>query len=103
MSDTSFLEYVLEQFADIRDLTSRPMFGGHGLYLHGAFFGIVHGGALYFRTNEANRPDYVTRGSRPFNPKGARELHRYYEVPADVLEDPEMLQIWAQKAVKTRG
>ncbi|MGH8372062.1 MAG: TfoX/Sxy family protein [Stenotrophobium sp.] len=103
MSDASFLDYVLEQLADVRDLKSRPMFGGHGLYMHDSFFGIVHGGALYFRTDEASRPDYVSSGSRPFNPKGVRELHRYYEVPADVLEHAETLQIWAQKAVRTRG
>ena len=46
------------------------MFGGHGIYMNQSFFGIVHKGSLYMRTDEASRPDYVNAGSRPFNPKG---------------------------------
>ena len=79
----------------------RPMFGGHGLYIDGSFFGIVHKGSVYFRTDEASRPDYVKAGSRPFNPKEKVELHRYYEVPADVLEDSAELLAWARRATQT--
>ena len=102
MGDTSFLDYVLEQLSGAREIKVRAMFGGHGLYMGDAFFGIVHKGSLYFRTDEASRPDYVKRGSKPFNPKNAQELHRYYAVPADVLEDAEVLLEWAKRAVKTR-
>jgi len=103
MADISFLDYVLEQLAGARGLKVRPMFGGHGLYLGESFFGIVHKGALYFRTDEASRPAYKKAGSRPFNPKGVQELHRYYEVPADVLEDAAELLAWAKTATKTHG
>lgn len=103
MSDTSFLDYVLEQLEGARGLKTRAMFGGHGLYMGESFFGIVHKGSLYFRTDEASRAAYAKAGSRPFNPKGRQELHRYYEVPSDVLEDAEELLAWAQAAAKTRG
>ena len=103
MSDVSFLDFVLEQLADARGLKVRAMFGGHGLYLGADFFGIVHKGSLYFRTDELSRKAYVKAGSRPFNPKGAKELHRYYEVPAEVLEDAVELLEWARRAVETRG
>ncbi len=102
MSDDSFLEYVLEQLAEARSLKTRAMFAGHGIYMGDAFFGIVHKGNLYFRTDEASRPEYTKRGSKPFNPKGAKELHRYYAVPADVLEDAETLLQWAKRATRTR-
>lgn len=101
MTDVSFLDYVLEQLAEIHQLSMRPMFGGHGLYMGGTFFGIVHKGALYLRTDEASRADYVRAGSRPFNPKGRQELHRYYAVPAEILEDAQQLRIWAQAAANT--
>lgn len=101
MSDASFLDYVLEQLADGHGIKVRPMFGGHGIYMDEVFFGIVHKGSLYFRTDAASRPDYVVRGSTPFNPKGATELHRYYAVPADVLEDAETLLEWARRATRT--
>ena len=102
MTDASFFEYILEQLADAKGLKTRAMFGGHGLYIGASFFGIVHKGSLYFRTDEASRPDYAKAGSRPFNPKGKVELHRYYEVPAQVLEDSEELLVWAKRATKTR-
>jgi len=70
VADASFLDYVLEQLAEARGLKTRSMFGGYGLYLGQSFFGIVHKGSLFFRTDEASRPDYVKAGSRPFNPKG---------------------------------
>jgi DNA transformation protein len=102
MADTSFLDYVLEQLDEARGLKTRAMFGGTGLYMGQSFFGIVHKGSLYMRTDEASRPAYVKAGSRPFNPKGKVELHRYYEVPADILEDSEELLVWAKRATKTR-
>lgn len=102
MADTSFLDYVLEQLEGAKGLKVRPMFGGHGLSMSGNFFGIVHKGAVYFRTDKASRPDYVKAGSRPFNPNGKQELHRYYEVPADVLEDAAKLLEWARRATQTR-
>ena len=101
MSDTSFLDHVLEQLEGAKGLKSRAMFGGYGLYIGESFFGIVHGGSLYMRTDEASRPDYLKAGSRPFNPKGKVELHRYYEVPAHVLDDSEELLRWARRATKT--
>ncbi len=102
MADASFLDYVLEQLAEAKGLKTRAMFGGHGLYIDQSFFGIVHQGSLYFRTDEASRPAYVKAGSRPFNPKGRIELHRYYEVPPEVLEDANELLVWAKRATKTR-
>ncbi|HSC47981.1 MAG TPA: TfoX/Sxy family protein [Gammaproteobacteria bacterium] len=100
MSDTSFLDYVIEQLEPLGGVTQRAMFGGHGLYARGSFFGIVHKGALYFRTDEASRAKYKRAGSRPFNPKGKQELHRYYAVPAEVLDDAETLVAWAREAAE---
>ena len=102
MSDTSFLDYVLEQLEGAKGLKTRAMFGGHGLYMGASFFGIVHKGSLYLRTDEASRPGFVKAGSRPFNPRGRKELHRYYEVPAHVLDDSDELLVWAKTAAKTQ-
>ncbi|MDE2091094.1 MAG: TfoX/Sxy family protein [Gammaproteobacteria bacterium] len=101
MTDDSFLEYVLEQLVEIRQLSTRPMFGGYGLYMGGIIFGIVHKGALYLRTDAASRAEYVRAGSRPFNPRGRQELHRYYEVPAEILDDAQVLCAWARVAANT--
>jgi DNA transformation protein len=92
----SFRDYVLEQLG--KEATSRAMFGGYGLYHRDRIFGILHQGRLYFRTSPLTRPDYVTRGMRPFKPSARQTLRSYYEVPVDVLEDADTLRAWALRA-----
>lgn len=75
------------------------MFGGHGLYQGRVFFAIVHRGRLYFRVDDATRPTYEARGMNPFRPGPRQTLGRYYEVPADVLEDAAVAARWARAAV----
>lgn len=74
------------------------MFGGHGLYRHGIFFGIIHGDRLYFRADPRSRRDYINRGMEAFRPSARQVLKSYYEVPLDVLENAEELSRWAEKA-----
>lgn len=102
MSDASFREFVLEQLEGLPQLHGRAMFGGHGLYLGETFFGIIHRGALYFRTDAVSRPDYERAGMRSFRPNPEQRLKAYFEVPPEVLEDPEMLQAWAQRAAAAK-
>jgi DNA transformation protein len=96
-----YLQYVLEQLADLGQVTTRRMFGGVGLYQEERFFGFIAGDTLYFKVNDSNRPDYETRGMsrfRPFADKPHLSL-TYYEVPADTLEDAEECSLWARKSV----
>jgi DNA transformation protein and related proteins len=100
---TDYLNYVLEQLALTRGVTSRRMFGGFGLYCDGAFFGLVDDDTLYFKTGESNRGDYESRRMRQFNPYPDAPMRGgmgYHEVPADVLEDAEQLAAWARKSVE---
>ena len=93
-----FKDFVLDQLSDLPSLTYRAMFGGYGLHCGRVFFGIVHKGRLYFRTNETTAPQYRERKMKPFRPNAKQTLHSYYEVPVDVLEDAGELTIWAQQA-----
>ena len=47
-----YLDYVLEQLGELGPVTSRAMFGGHGLYLGDHFFAIVYRDRLYFKTDD---------------------------------------------------
>ena len=98
MKDENLKEFVLDQLQGLRQVRALAMFGGHGLYLREAFFGIVHGGRLYLKTDASNRADYVDQGMRPFRPNANQTLQTYYEVPLDVLEDPAELRRWAESA-----
>ena len=93
-----FRDFVLDQLNELPDLTHRAMFGGYGLYCGRVFFGIVHKGRLYFKTNAATAPRYREREMKRFRPNAKQTLNTYYEVPVDVLEDAGELTIWAQQA-----
>ena len=95
-----FLALILDQLSDIDDVTSRPMFGGTGLYAGAVFFGIIFRDILYLKVDDRTRPDYERAGMKPFTPYAPRKTtRRYYEVPPGVLESREDLTAWARKAI----
>ena len=96
-----FLAYVLEQLAQLGDVTSRRMFGGAGLYSDELFFGLIMDDVLYLRVDDSNRADYSSRGMAQFRPYADRPhlSMNYYEIPADVLEDAAELVSWARRSV----
>jgi len=93
-----FKDFVLDQFSGLPCLTHRAMFGGYGLYCGSVFFGIVHKGRLYFKSNETTARRYRERKMKPYRPNATQILHSYYEVPVDILEDAGELTLWAQQA-----
>ena len=97
----SYLAHVVEQLSRvISAVRSRRMFGEAGLYSGDAFFALVADDVLYFKVDDASRPDFEVRGMPPFRPYGdSRASVHYYQVPEEVFEDPETLGIWAERAV----
>ncbi len=79
------------------------MFGGYGLYQGKIFFGILYKGRLYFKTDQKTRTEYIKRGMKPFRPNAKMTLKTYYEVPADIIEDPDQLMEWATKGIQCRA
>lgn len=98
-----FVRYVVEQLAALGEVEPRAMFGGYGVYHDGVFFAIVDGGRLFFKTDGASRAEYESRGMGPFRPTKEMTLRSYYEVPAEVLESPEELALWARRALACRA
>lgn len=101
--EDSFRDFVIDQLCSLEGVRCRPMFGGYGLYLGEAFFGIIHEGCLYFKTDETTRVKYRDGGSVPFTPGGTQVLKTYYEVPAEIVEDDEQLAYWAREAASCKG
>ena len=93
-------EEVLDRLAALGEITSRPMFGGVGLYWRGVIFGIVFQDRLYLKVDERSRPEFEARGMGPFRPNERQTLKSYYEVPPEVLADPEALLSWAREAIR---
>jgi DNA transformation protein len=96
----SFRTYLLEQMGQIRPITTRPMFGGLTFFAEGRAFALADGDTLYFKVDASTRPDFEAAGMGPFLPFGdpAKPM-QYYELPAEVLEDPDQLASWMAKAI----
>lgn len=96
-----YRDYVCGQIGMIKPVVARPMFGGVGLYVEGWFIGVLDDDTLYFKVDRDSEKDYLKAGMEPFRPmgEGTRPM-RYYEVPAEVLEEPFELAIWLGKAIE---
>ena len=97
----SFSEYVIEQLRRARlTVRAKKMFGGIGLYSDNHFFALMDNDVLYLKTDAEFAKDFTELGMKPFQPFGddSPPMH-YYEIPPNVLEDPESLRSWAERGV----
>jgi DNA transformation protein len=96
-----FVDYVVEQLAGWGAVSVRRMFGGAGLYREGTMFAVLADDVAYLKVDDSNRDDFLRAGSAPFEPypdKIKTTISTYFEIPADVLEDPDELARWAQRS-----
>src|SRR5260370_40820470 len=98
---SSFRTFAVDQLSRVvPQLRARAMFGGVGIYAGQLFFALVADDTLYFKVDDSNRPEFERLGMKPFQPYGeGGEVIQYYQVPPDLLEDPEALRPWAEKAI----
>jgi DNA transformation protein len=98
----SFRTFALEQLGrNVPGIRARSMFGGVGIYASELFFALIAEDALYFKVDNSTRGDFEARGMGPFRPYGEdAETMGYYQVPEDLLEDPDELGRWAEKAIE---
>lgn len=95
-----FQAFLHDQLALFGPIGIRRMFGGAGIFRDGLMFGLVVDETLYLKAGDANRGDFERAGMKPFTymRKSKPASLGYYEVPADVLEDPQDMRDWAEKA-----
>ena len=96
-----FVEYILEQLSSWGEVSVRRMFGGAGLSRSGTMFAVIADDVAYLKVDDSNRDDFVRAGSAPFEPypdKIKTTIRTYYEIPAEVLEDPAELARWAERS-----
>ena len=94
------VERIMGDLRGLGDLTSRPMFGGHGLYGRDVIFGMVFHERLYIKVDDQAKGEYVSRGMGPFRPNERQTLKSYFEVPPEDLDDREALLSWAREAIR---
>lgn len=103
MSD-EFAAYALEQLEAVLPIRRARFFGGIGISRGGTQFAFISGdGLLYFVVDDSTRPRYEAAGMQCFayDKRDRRvQVRRYYEVPEDVLSDPDSLREWASESAR---
>jgi DNA transformation protein len=95
-----FVDFAIELLGPFGTVSSRPMFGGHGIYLDDLMFAIVHGDALWFKTDEMNKAEFEAVGSEPFrySRNGKTATMSFYRAPAAAMDSPASAIPWARSA-----
>lgn len=99
MSDDPMVGYLLGQIGD-DGVTSRSMFGGHGIYKDGRMFGLVYSGTVYMKFSEQ---EAATSQRAAFSPAQGKTFRSLREVSADEIDDPQTLRSLADDACKAAG
>ena len=96
----NYRTYIVEQLAALPALSTRRMFGGIGIYSDAWFFALIDDDVLFFKVDDSNRDDYVSRGMKAFMPFPGQPSLGYFQVPEDVIEEAEELTRWARRSVE---
>ncbi|MBJ7348968.1 MAG: TfoX/Sxy family protein [Thermoleophilaceae bacterium] len=100
MATDSYVQYVVNEVLRlVPDLTSRAMFGGHGIYSRGTIIAVVIDDELFMKVGDANRANYEQADSHPFtyHRKDAKQATMsYWTLPEEVMTDAEQTATWAQ-------
>ncbi len=95
MKDNSFTEYIVyDILGHIESLTSRRMFGGAGIYVHGKIVAIIVSGELYFKADEELVAKYTVLGCHPFTyeKNGKTVSMKYMSATEEMLEDRAVME-----------
>jgi DNA transformation protein len=102
MKADAIIRKLETSLAPLGAFRSRPMFGGHGLYLDDLFFGLIAYDTLHLKTDEQNRSDFIKAKSKPFSFESGRKglvTTSYWQCPDTVLTEARKLQHWVRKAL----
>ena len=97
--DTEFRDYVLDQLRGFGEFETKNMFGGSALLRNGVAFAKIKHGSLWLKVADGNINDFIEKGMTQYTygKDNSRNLN-FYETPAEVLEDADILIQWATKA-----
>ena len=90
-----YRDYILERLGTVTAVRSRGMFGGFGIYVDDAMFGLISSDdAFYLKVDEQSVADYEAAEMPQFMNMP------YYQLPVEALEDDQQLHHWVATAVE---
>ncbi len=87
-------ELLVEKLAPIGGVSSKKMFGGHGLFHEGKMFGLIDSkGGSFMKADDSNRDGFIEKGSHQHSKMP------YYSIPLDVFNDQDTFIEWAKVSI----
>ncbi len=95
---SAFVDDVLGGLLPLGPIRARAMFGGWGLFLDDAMFGLISGGRLYFKVDAETEPRFAAAGAAAFTylRQGKRIALSYWEIPPEAPWGSAALIPWAE-------
>ncbi len=100
--EPGYVAHLKDLLTPLGRIVVKRMFGGAGIYCDGVFFAIIDTETLYFKTDEESRAAYESENMSPFTfmtKDGPSRLPNYYRVPERLLDEPDDMRDWAQRAI----
>ncbi len=94
-----FVTRVSRQLSEARPIRIKKMFGGLGIYLDEAFFGVCDDDGTFFKVDESNLKRYEEAGMGPWMMGGVLN-DKYRQVPEAVMDEPGELGEWIDAAAE---
>lgn len=96
----SLIAHLHDLLDPMGTLTTRPMFGGHGVYVDGVMLGVIMEDALYLKVDAETQLHFEAAGSQPYVYLGqeAPITMSYWSVPDEAMESARAMRPWAELA-----
>jgi len=87
-------ELLVEKLISIGSITSKKMFGGHGIFHEGKMFAIVDSkGQAFMKVDDSNRADFEEMNAQQHSKMP------YFSIPMEIFNDYDILIAWARKSI----
>jgi len=97
---TEFVDSLHDVFSKFGRISTRRMFGGHGIYHEGLMFALVADDVLYLKADAESSVLFDELKLPPFVyvKKGKTMKMSYHMAPEEIYDDPEQARDWANRA-----
>ncbi len=86
---------LLEKLSNIENISSKKMFGGHGIFHDNKMFGMVDSkGEIFLKANDELKIEYLNIGAIQHT------RMPYFSLPQNILDNDQKLENWANKSIK---
>ncbi len=87
-------EKLVNKLDAISGISSKRMFGGHGIFHEGKMFALVDSkGQCFLKVNETNKADFEEKESFQHS------RMPYFSIPDEVMDNREILIEWAKRSI----